>query len=302
MTLEDSARTTLERLSALDEALGSAEDAVEAAARQADETGHAVEAEWSAVTRTAEAVLDQIASEAEAGRDAAAELDEALAAAADALRETDDQAGDALEEIEQGFDAMGERARDLRAAAEERLEELRERAERLEDRAQRVQGQVADLLDEATALFEEELRPELADLRAGVQDRCEELDAFIHDECLTPLGEECDAFSDQVQQYQAELEQAVEGMIERNTEAVRDALAACREDFQAEIADLLQACDAAGRALAEAAESLGEGTREVAGMAAAVTTLHDEHTRGFEGLRETLDHVRETFGRFSFLK
>lgn len=51
----------------------------------------------------------------------------------------------------------------------------------------------------------------------------------------------------------------------------------------------------------EAFETVTEGTSEVLQMGAATAERHDQHTRGFDDIRETLDHVRETFGRFSFL-
>jgi chromosome segregation ATPase len=300
-TLEDGARTALERLTALDEALGSAEDAVTAAERQAEETEDALDPAWSALTRAAETLLEGIAREAEAGEAAAQELDERLSAAAQALEEVEDRAEDALEDIAQGFAAMGERADELREAADARLTELRARAQQLEDRAQRVSGEIRGLLGEATALFEGELRPELARLRADVEERAEELEDFVRQECLAPLGRECDSFCVQVERHQGEIEQAVRDMIERTGESLRGALAECRQQFEAEIDDLLEACGQTARAVAEAAESLREGAQEVGGRTSIAAELHDEHARGFDGIRETLDHVRETFGRFSFL-
>jgi chromosome segregation ATPase len=160
---------------------------------------------------------------------------------------------------------------------------------------------VSDLLSEAAALFDDELRPEVDDLRADIQERTEALEAFLRDECLAPLGEECDTFAGRLDEFQAELAAAVEHAIERNAQSVREALDACREQFESEIEELLEACATAMGVIDEAFETVTEGTSEVLRMGNATAELHDEHTRGFDGIRETLDHVRETFGRFSFL-
>lgn len=75
----------------------------------------------------------------------------------------------------------------------------------------------------------------------------------------------------------------------------------CREEFRAEVRELLEACDTTARAFGERAQMLGEAGEQVAGMAAATAELHEEHSHGFEAIRQTLDRVRETFSRFSFL-
>jgi hypothetical protein len=90
--------------------------------------------------------------------------------------------------------------------------------------------------------------------------------------------------------------------ISPTTEAVRTALETCRAEFDAELRELVEACEATARALEELTGDLVEGGREVSRHETATGEAHEEAEEGFNEIRETLDHIKETFGRFSFLR
>jgi hypothetical protein len=83
---------------------------------------------------------------------------------------------------------------------------------------------------------------------------------------------------------------------------VRAALESCKADFEAELRDLVEACETAARALDELTGDLQDGAREIERHEKATGQAHEEHEEGLGEVKETLDRIKQTFGRFSFLR